>query len=100
MPYSASEPLSSIREALHEIGYQADLVVDDYPFADYFSPSFDIRHVPLAAFGQYPPSYRSSGIGVLVSNGYKPVVKNFLALGAPHWFVIHQDRNEVDWWTL
>ena len=98
MPYSASEPLSSIREALHEIGYQADLVVDDYPFADYFSPSFDIRHVPLAAFGQYPPSYRSSGIGVLVSNGYKPVVKNFLALGAPHWFVIHQDRNEVDWW--
>ena len=42
----------------------ATIVIRDYEFADWFMPSDPRRSVPVAAFGQLPPTYQTACIAV------------------------------------
>ncbi len=97
---SFQEVLHLARQGFQEIGYQEELLVNDYSFADFLSPSYNVREIPLAGFAQHPPSYKSSGFGILFANGTVPEIQNFTALGAPHLFVIHPNKNAVYRWKV
>lgn len=100
MSYVAEELIERARVSLQEIGYRDDLLFRNYPFADFFSSTYSVREVPLAAFVQYPPSYRSSGIGILSANGDYPVMENYVSLGAPYLFVVQSSKDRVDLWRV
>ena len=98
--YSNQDLLQLARRSFQEIGYREDLLINSYSFADFLSPSYSVRSIPLAGFAQHPPSYKSSGFGVLVANDDPPQIESFVALGAPHIFVIHPNTNEVSRWRM
>lgn len=100
MSYPAQELLEEARRGFYDIGYRDDLVFRDYRFADFLSPSYNVRRIPLAGFAQHPPSYRSAGFGVLISNGVQPKLSDFLALGAPHLFLIAESEGQVQRWQM
>jgi len=97
---SAQELLQVARRGFQEIGYQEELLLNSYSFADFLSPSYSVREIPLAGFAQHPPSYKSSGFGVLIANGDSLRIEDFTALGAPHVFVIHPNNDEVYRWKM
>lgn len=86
--------LSEIRNQLNQLGYIDDLIKDDYAFDDATSPLKKDLHIPLAAFAQNPPSYRSACIGVLNSNGNsgEKFVSEYRTLGAPLFFETFADH--------
>lgn len=78
------------RQALQELGYTDPLVRQDYTFADILDPHEVDRHIALAAFGQEPPSYRTSCIGVVLVDGQMlNEVARYRALGAPQIFALN-----------
>lgn len=85
--------LSEVRGQLNLIGYKDDLLREDYVFDDVYS-SDRALHIPLAAFAQFPPSYRNACIGILAANGNSgpEYVSEYRALGAPMFFEISQDH--------
>ena len=82
------------------MGYRAEAVIRDYTFADVLDPTNATRTVPLAAFAQTPPSYRSSAIGAVIAGSIdtQEVVRSYRALGAPLLFVI--EGNDVSVWQV
>ena len=80
--------LSEIRNQLNELGYVDDLIKENYAFDDAASHLRKDLHIPLAAFAQTPPSYRSACIGVLSPNGNsgENFVSEYRTLGAPFVF--------------
>ena len=70
------------------------LLQEDYAFDDASAPGARELCAPLAAFAQWPPSYRNACIGVLVANGQAgpEYVSAYRALGAPMFFQVSQDR--------
>jgi hypothetical protein len=81
-------------EGLERIGYRG-LIERDYGFFDYFTNTE--RVVPLAAFGQSPPSYKTACFGVLLPSTNGPqgqhlVFEEYRSLGAPFHFEVRPDR--------
>ena len=100
MARAAEELLSTARSGFEQIGYRDELLLSQYRFADYWNPSYPVREIRLAGFAQQPPSYRTAGFGVLISdNGYEDM-SNFIALGAPQVLVIDSAGSEVRLWKL
>jgi type I restriction-modification system DNA methylase subunit len=97
---STEELLAIARSGFGEIGYQEELLRSQYQFADFLSPSCPVREIQLAGFAQQPPSYRTASFGVLVAPGAHERIADFMALGAPHVFVINPDAGEVDRWIF
>ncbi len=97
---STEELLSIARSGFGEIGYQEELLLPRYQFADFFSPSYPVREIQLAGFAQQPPSYRTASFGVLIAPDAHERIADFTALGAPHVFVINPDTGEVDRWVF
>ena len=81
-------------KGLERLGYHNGLSERDYGFLDYFANSE--RVVPLAAFGQLPPSYKTACFGVLLSSGDGPqgphLIAEYRSLGAPFHFEVRSDR--------
>ena len=100
MASSTEELLSIARSGFEEIGYQEELLRSGYQFADFLSPSCPVREIRLAGFAQHPPSYRTASFGVMVAPGVQERLADFMALGAPHVFVINPDAGKVDRWIF
>lgn len=81
-------------------GYRQEAVFSDYTFADVLAPDSTTRTVPLAAFAQTPPSYRSSALAVVKAEpeSLQEVVRAHRALCAPVLFVI--EGEQVSAWQV
>lgn len=77
--------LKRIADALNDIGYQGELLRQDYKYAVLSEEGYGTRSIPLAGFAQTPPSYRSACIGVVCTNGLsgEANVSQHHDLGAP-----------------
>ena len=86
--------LSTIRDELKQLGYMDKLLQENYAFDDASYPGTRELVVPLAAFAQWPSSYRNACIGVLTANGRSGPqhVSGYRTLGAPMFFEVLQDR--------
>ena len=86
--------LTSIKQGFQELGYVGGLLQEDYAFADFLAPEFAVTHIPLAAFTQEPPSYRTASFGATVANGQSgaEAIQRYRALGAPQIFEIGKER--------
>lgn len=91
---ASAEALRSLKRELNGLGYVGSLLQDNYEFADVMSEDIPVSRIPLAAFAQYPPSYRNAAFGVAIANGTSgsELVQNHRALGAPQIFEIGGDR--------
>jgi hypothetical protein len=97
--WPANVLLSDTRDALVDIGYHSDLVVDRYGFADLLLEESPVRTIDLAAFGHDPPSYRSACLALLLeSQNVIADPMSYLALGAPNLFVAAD--GDIRWWEF
>lgn len=92
--------LSTIRDELKQLGYMDKLLQENYAFDDASSLGTRELVVPLAAFAQWPSSYRNACIGVLSANGQSGPqnVSMYRTLGAPMVFEAfpdHLDRYRI-----
>jgi hypothetical protein len=92
--------VDTIAIAAQATGYRAEAIVRDYAFADVLDQSAATRKVPLVAFTQTPPSYRSAALAVVERNGSEELklVREHRALGAPLLFVI--EGSDVAVWQV
>lgn len=99
--YTRRALLSLIQQGFHEIGYQENLLKQEYGFVDICTDNNVIRQIDLAVFAQEPPSYRNACFGIVVPpyDGPKSIM-NYMALGAPQIFSLHLDTQEVLRWKL
>ena len=90
--------LHSIREQLKKIGYST--VQNDYVFTDVFAATSPNRTAPLAAFTDFPPSYRNAAIAAVEANQETAaeITSAYRALGAPLLFVI--EGQQVTVWEI
>ena len=93
----ANPMLALVERGLREIGYTDGLLRRNYAFADLLGASDSIRHVPLAAFAQDPPSYRSACFGVLIADP-QTRIEEYRALGAPQLLELDEQEQEVRRW--
>lgn len=86
--------LKIVRNELRRLGYFDNLLQDDYVFDDASVSGIRELNIPLAAFAQWPPSYRNACIGVLTANGQSgpQYVSGYRALGAPMFFEAFHDH--------
>lgn len=92
--------LSTIRNGLKGLGYLHNLLQEHYAFDDAATSVNRDLNIPLAAFAQWPPSYRNACIGVLTTNGQSGPrhISMYRTLGAPMFleaFPDHLDRYRV-----
>ena len=80
--------LSTIRNELRELGYLHNLSQEHYAFDDAATSGTRDLNIPLAAFAQWPPSYRNACIGVLTANGQSGPknISVYQTLGRPNVF--------------
>lgn len=101
---AAQRVLAAVEPGLLAMGYQRQLLRQDYGFADVFSPHKESRTIPWAAFAQEPASYRSACLGVtLTSSGAfedPAEIAPFRSLGAPQIFSINQSTGDVLRWSV
>lgn len=92
--------VETIESAARATGYRAEAVRRNYAFADVLDPAAATREVPLVAFTQTPPSYRSAALAVVEGKGAnaEDVVRTHRALGAPLLFVVEDD--DVTVWQV
>ena len=93
--------LDTIRNELKGLGYEHNLLQENYAFDDATISGTRELNIPLAAFAQWPPSYRNACIGVLCTNGQSGPqhVSMYQTLGAPMFletFSDHLDRYRID----
>lgn len=86
--------LSMVQDGLSRLGYVDQLLQVDYDFDDASAEGTRELRIPIAAFAQWPPSYRNACIGVVVANGLAGPghVAGYRALGAPMFFEVYPDR--------
>jgi len=86
--------LYTVRNELNRLGYLDNLLQEDYVFDDASVSVIRELNIPLAAFAQWPPSYRNACIGVLTANGQSgpQYVSGYRALGAPMFFEAFHDH--------
>ena len=78
---------------LDKLGYSGELLQRNYELSDWFDTARPARTVPLAAFGQTPPSYDTACLAVVLANGYRgaDLIRDYRALGAPIAFEISSE---------
>jgi len=83
-----------VKKALQGLGYSGDLLQENYVFDDASAAQTKELCLPLGAFAQWPPSYRSACIGVIQANGNvgPRFVSSYRALGAPMFLEVHKDH--------
>ena len=83
-----------VKKELQDLGYSGDLLQEDYVFDDASASQTKELRIPLGAFAQWPPSYRSACIGVIQANGHSGpgFVSSYRALGAPMFLEVHEDH--------
>ncbi len=86
--------LNIVVEQTTHLGYREDAIKHDYAYSDIWAPTGGTRSVPLVAFTQTPPSYRSAAFAVAEGSvdAAQNLVENHRALGAPLFFVIEGDN--------
>ena len=89
-----TEALKHLKRELNGLGYVGSLIQEDYEFADVLSKDISVNRIPLAAFAQDPPSYRSAAFGVDIANGRSgpELVQTHRALGAHQIFEVNNNR--------
>ena len=92
--------VKAIASAARSTGYRKEAIVNGYTFADVLDPASVTREVPLAAFTQTPPSYRSAAFAAVLGARRKSteLVREHRALGAPLLFVIEGEA--VSLWQV
>lgn len=82
------------------LGYRDDAVRREYAYSDVWVASGGTRSVPMVAFTQTPPSYRSAAFAVAEGTAHsaQALVESHRALGAPLFFVVEGD--EVSSWQV
>jgi hypothetical protein len=83
-----------VKNALHHLGYSGDRLQENYIFDDASAIHTKELCIPLGAFAQWPPNYRTACIGVLQANGDSgPLfVASHRALGAPMFFEVYDSH--------
>lgn len=81
-----------VKSELQDLGYSGNLLQEKYSYDDATISKKKEIQIPLAAFAQWPPSYRNACIGVLEANGQSgpEFVSSFRALGAPMFFEVYE----------
>jgi hypothetical protein len=85
------DTLGLIAREARKLGYRGDAQQRrNYAYSDVWMASGGTRSVPLAAFTQTPPSYRSAALAVAEASQAEAsgLVESHRALGAPLFFVI------------
>lgn len=83
-----------VKNELQDLGYSDDLLQENYAFDDASSVQTKELYLPLGAFAQWPPSYRTACIGVLQANGNNgpQFVSSYHTFGAPMFLEVHEDH--------
>src|SRR2546426_840780 len=98
--YTTAALLTTAREGLRDIGYQDDLLREEYKFADVLAQD-QPRKIELAAFAQEPPSYLSSCIGIAVPPQRGPeAITIYRSLAAPQILALHPEDEKVLRWKI
>ena len=98
--YTTAALLTTAREGLRDIGYQDDLLREEYRFADILAQD-QPRKIELAGFAQEPPSYLSSCIGIAVPPQHGPEgIVAYRSLGAPQILGLHPEDEKVLRWKI
>ena len=94
--YEQSKVMQNIKKEFQDLGYVGNLLQEDYTYADVLdiNSEYSVRQIPLAAFCQEPPSYRTASIGVAFANGRHGAefIQNHRSLGAPQILEIGGDQ--------
>src|SRR2546427_7312154 len=94
--YTTARLLTMAQEGLRAIGYQDELLHEEYQFADMLAQDQPLRTIELAAFAQEPPSYRNACIGIAVPARADPeAIMNYRALGAPQILALHPEAENI-----
>jgi hypothetical protein len=98
---TADRLLAITRDGLMALGYTRELLRENYPFVDLTVPASPVERVPLAAFAQEPPSYRTACFGVaLVADGTPARLRRYASLGAPQLVTLHPRDNTIGRWMV
>ncbi len=98
--YTTAALLTTAREGLRDIGYQDDLLREEYTFADILAEN-EPRKIELVGFAQEPPSYLSSCIGIAVPPQHGPEdIMIYRSLGAPQILALHTEDKKVLRWKI
>ena len=83
-----------LKKELQRLGYSGNLLQENYVFDDASDAQTKELRIPLGAFAQWPPSYRSACIGVIRANGNSGprFVSSYHAFGAPMFFEVREDH--------
>jgi type I restriction-modification system DNA methylase subunit len=83
-----------VKKELGALGYSGDLLQENYVFDDASDDRTKELRLPLGAFAQWPPSYRTACIGVIQANGNAGprFVSSYHAFGAPMFLEVHEDH--------
>jgi len=92
--------LAVVRDGLLAIGYEENLLREQYAFADLTTPESAIQRIDLAAFAEEPVSYRSACFGITVLHNGHQNLKPFLSLGAPQLLTIHPREEQIGRWIV
>jgi hypothetical protein len=92
--------VEKLAQAVHGVGYRKEAVLRDYAFVDVLTDQNVTRVVPLVAFTQTPPSYRSAALAVVQGDDRQAfdIVQSHRALGAPLLFLIQNE--DVTVWQV
>lgn len=85
--------IDDLENAARAIGYRAEALIRDYPFADVLEEGNPTRVAAVVGFTSTPPSYRSAAFAAVSGEGRQPndLARELRALGAPLLFVIEGD---------
>ena len=98
--YTTAALLTTAREGLRAIGYQDDLLPEEYKFADILGQN-EPRKIEIAGFAQEPLSYLSSCIGIAVPSQPDPEsIMAYRSLGAPQILALHPDDKKILRWKI
>jgi len=92
--------LDLVVEQTTNLGYRQDAIRRDYAYSDVSEMVGGTHRVPLVAFSQTPPSYRSAAFAVAEGsfNRASNIVESHRSLGAPLFFVV--DNDKVSTWQV
>ena len=96
--------LGAVKRKLQSLGYEGELLQENYAFRDFFASgatSLTVPRVPIAAFAQSPPSYRSACFGVTLPDENGPdAIKIYRALGAPQVLALYPNTGCIRRWKI
>ena len=100
-----TDMFAAVRANLEKIGYVGDLIQEDYAFRDFLSASgkakASVPRIELAAFAQWPPSYRNACFGVTTpTTDSAAAITPFRALGAPQVLALYPAKRRVRRWKI